>query len=127
MALALPVMDVPPEGRRTDPRLRLQLPARLILVDRACSCVLENISRTGARLIVEQPPELGEFGQMQCEGFELFFETVWCRGKHVGVTFDEPLRRDRLLKLRQFNDCFSDLKHRQIKALARHWVNGEAN
>ncbi|MFZ9395410.1 MAG: PilZ domain-containing protein [Erythrobacter sp.] len=125
MALAQHALEPLHDVRRTEARLRLRLPARLVLLDRACHCIIENISCTGARLVVDNPPRLAEFGQVQCEGLDHFFETVWCRGNQVGIAFDEPVPRSALLRLRQLNDHFSEVRQRELKALARHWVTGQ--
>lgn len=114
-----------PAGRRQVSRLRLQLPARLVLVRRNAPCLLENISRSGARIVAENPPAVGEFGQLRCEGMVRFFETVWCEGPRAGLAFDEPLPQATLVFLREFNERFPQLQRRDLMTLARRWVHGE--
>lgn len=125
MAVSQPAYDPFYEGKRADARLRLHLPARLILATRSSPCVLENVSRTGARLVVERPPHLAEFGQIRSEFLDHFFETVWRDGNRVGIAFDEPLSGRILVGLREMHDNFPDLQRRAVRALARHWVTGE--
>lgn len=114
-----------PEGRRIDSRLRLHLPAKLILVGRTVPCVLQDISHSGARLVVEEVPAVGEFGQIQCTVLDRWFDTVWCAGHRVGIAFDEPIPFETLVFLRQYNDSFPQMQRSEIKARARSWVNGE--
>lgn len=125
MAQAQSAYDPIQEGRRADARLRLHLPARLVLLNRSAPCILENISLTGARLVIEKPPKVGEFGEVHGEALCEFFEVVWASGRNVGIAFDEPLRRETLFHLREFNDSFPELQKREMKQLARAWVTGE--
>ncbi len=113
------------EARRSVSRLRVNLPARIILLDRTIPCVLENVSQLGARLMVEKPPKLGEFGIMQCEMLDCYFDIVWQSGRRIGVAFDQPIEQSVLIALREFNDTFSERQRNEIKALARSWVTGE--
>jgi hypothetical protein len=117
--------DQPHRVRRTASRLRLNLPARLILLDRTASCVIDNISQTGARLALESPPAPGEFGRLQCANIDRFFDTSWNTDHRIGVTFDEALPMETLRSLRDYSDRFPHHKHRELKAQARDWVAGE--
>ncbi len=75
--------------------------------------------------MVEKPPKLGEFGIMQCEMLDRYFDIVWQSGRRIGVAFDQPIEQSVLIALREFNDTFSERQRNEIKALARSWVTGE--
>ena len=113
------------DSRRAASRLRLHLPARLILIDRNVECVLENISQTGARLVTSKPPKIGEFGRFRCDLIDQYFDTVWADGSRIGVHFDEPLSSNDLVDFRRFIDTFPDLQRRELMHQARRWVAGE--
>ena len=113
------------DSRRATPRLRLHLPTRLILIDRNVECVLENLSQTGARLVTNKPPKVGEFGRLRCDLIDQYFDTVWCDGSRIGVHFDEPLTSEELVEFRRFSDSFPDLQRRELMHQARRWVTGE--
>ena len=114
-----------PSPRRSASRLRLHLPARLTLIGRSSTCLIENISTTGAQLIVERPPRCGEEGRLQCEDITGFFTTVWGAGNLVGVQFDEPIPLHHILELRRVNDSYSELQQLEVRRTARRWVTGE--
>lgn len=112
-------------GRRENARLRLRLPARLTLLDRAAACLIVDISRSGAQLQIDSPPKVGEFGRIECGKLDHFFDVIWCFGKHIGVAFDVPISQDMLLHLRGVHDSSPNPQLSDTKNLARRWVNGE--
>ena len=115
----------PPQPRRAASRLRLHLPAHLTFVGRRSSCLIENISQTGAQLVVDGAPRRGEEGQLKCEDLLAFFRTVWSAGNLVGVEFDETIPLQTLLNLRRINDAYSDFHRMEARRTARRWVAGE--
>ena len=68
-------------GRRKAARVRLALPGRVIFVTGHESCLLENLSRTGARIrVADDAPGVGDSAVMMVEGVEAFGVVVWARG-----------------------------------------------
>lgn len=111
--------------RRAASRLKLHLPAQLTLVGRRSACLIENISRTGAQLVVDAAPRIGEEGQLKCEQLFTFFRTVWRAGNLLGVEFDEAVSLEQLLELRRINDSYSEHRRQEVRRTARLWVSGD--
>ena len=82
-------------GRRRSPRLRLGMPARLIVPERTCPVVLENLSAEGAGITL---PEPGEFVVCVLRWMDqhAFAEVVWREGFSVGLKFDQPITAETL-------------------------------
>lgn len=114
--------------RRGSSRLRTNLPARLIDVTASHDVRLENLSRTGARIELQDAPRLcrGESMLLQWAGFEHFGEIVWRKGNHAGITFDEEASERELLETRHLQDhvqrdgCETFLRRKA----AREWASG---
>lgn len=111
--------------RRAAARLRLNLPARLTFIGRSSACLVENISRTGAQLVVDRTPRKGEEGQLRCEYLSAFFRTIWGAGNLIGVEFDEAIPLEQILELRRINDSYSELQRLEVRRTARRWVAGD--
>ena len=111
--------------RRTSSRLRLNLPAHLTLIGRSSACLIENISHTGAQLVVDTAPLRGEEGQLRCEDVKAFFRTVWGAGNLVGVEFDEAIPLHQILELHRINDAYSQDQQMEARRAARRWVAGD--
>ncbi|WP_168351538.1 PilZ domain-containing protein [Novosphingobium capsulatum] len=116
--------DSATRGRRADARARLNIPGRLILRRGVCPCLVEDLSRTGARLVLQCPPALGETGVLEINRLEGFGAAVWIRDGHCGFHFDEPLALEQVIALRQFADHFSEHRREQERTAAREFVQG---
>nr|WP_298895534.1 PilZ domain-containing protein [uncultured Altererythrobacter sp.] len=115
----------PPRPRRAASRLRLHLPAHLTFIGRRSACLIENISQTGAQLVVDGAPRRGEEGQLKCESLLAFFHTVWSAGNLIGVEFDETIPLQTILELRRINDAYSEFQRMEVRRAARRWVAGD--
>ena len=114
-------------GRRTDARLRLAVPATLVLVDGTFKSTLENVSRTGARvLLAGGDVRIEQSGFLRCRGLELFCTVVWSRGARCGVQFDELLGEEQLLDLRWYGDNIRSLVESEDRSRVRAWVGGQS-
>lgn len=111
-------------GRRGSPRLRLHVPAELVLVDGQTSCLLDDISRTGASLTVPRPVFRGADGLLRCGGLELFGAIVWTRHGRCGLAFDEPLPQSVVLALRTIEETLHGAEIEARRRAARDWVGG---
>jgi PilZ domain len=92
-------LDVP-GGRRTAERSPVRLPVSLQALNTSCPVTLLNVSRTGAKMSMNEEMYRGQevwltFGQAQ-----IFGTVRWVRGQSCGISFDEPLG-DRELALLQ--------------------------
>jgi len=112
-------------GRRAAARLRLYMPARLVLVDGALPCILENISQTGARIVIQKARPISQSGILQCPPLDAFFDRVWAHGVRIGVTFEEPVPAETLHALRQLHDNYDSMSQQEMLRTARAWVRGD--
>jgi hypothetical protein len=119
-----------PVGRRAAARLRLAIPVRLLSTRATESCVLLDLSRTGARVGLARPLAPGELLWLKVGPLEIFAEVVRClRGRDGGVNglvFDQPLSDDQVLAVRRHAETFEQRQHDALLDQVRRWVTGEA-
>jgi hypothetical protein len=73
--------------KRTQGRLAVRLVARLASKVRTHSAILENISKSGAKLSIDNPPQVGSEVILQWHGNELFGEVSWTSPTQCGLVF----------------------------------------
>lgn len=73
--------------KRTQGRLAVRLVARLASKVRTHSAILENISKSGAKLSIDSPPQVGSEVILQWHGNELFGEVSWTSPTQCGLVF----------------------------------------
>lgn len=116
-----------PQGRRGDPRVRLHLPARLILLTGTEHCILEDLSVTGAAIIPEEGlPQVGASAILQCEHIEAFGVVRWARYGRCGLMFEEKLQLAQVVSMRHFADNFEAHERERHKQRAHAWVMGKS-
>ena len=113
-------------NRRTNARARLEIPARLILLDGQCRCTVDNLSREGARISCDQELEIGSHGILQRDGLEGFFTVQWAKEGHYGLNFDDPIQKPVILALRQIADDYDGHREESLREFGREWVAGTA-
>ncbi len=82
------------QGQRSFNRLRLGLPASLILTHERSACTLENISSTGACIRVESPIAKGSTAVLCFHLLRLYAVVMWSRGELCGLRFESPVERE---------------------------------
>lgn len=98
-------------NRRDDSRLRVELNAKLDLVSGLKSCILNDISRTGARIELPNPPRAGECGVLMIADIKAFGMIVWRSKIGCGLRFDHSLHESALIKLQQTGEEFAEIGH----------------
>jgi PilZ domain len=78
-------------GNRKMARLATDIDAGLVLLERSERCSLENVSRTGCRLQLREPPRVGATVLIRIERIEAMGIVTWVRGNRCGVRFPDPL------------------------------------
>ena len=73
--------------KRSQGRLGVRLVAKLKSRTRTQSAILENISKSGAKLAVADPPETDSDVILQWHGNELFGRVGWTSPTHCAVVF----------------------------------------
>lgn len=121
---ALPQPPLDKVGRRSAPRLRLSIPAKLVTVTRTLPCVLLDVSRSGAQVSLPDPlpPEASCILQFAtCE----VFACVSRRGTGLnGLCFEDPLDDEEVLATRRFAESYQADERAALLASARAWVTG---
>lgn len=128
-ALAGEPAQPPATGRRGAARLRLAVPALVITTKANDPCVLLDLSRTGARIGMARPLDLGELLYLKIARLEVFAEVVrrHCgqAGGVNGLTFDEPLPDAAVLAVRHHAETFAQRERDSLRDQVRRWVSGE--
>jgi len=111
-------------GRRSAPRLRLSIPARLVTVSETRRCVLLDVSRTGAQIGLAKPLGVGEAGFLTFADLEVFGGVIRSSQGSNGLEFDVELSDDDVLGIRHFADNYHYDERRALMDEARAWVTG---
>ena len=120
---AVPVVSV---GRRSAPRLRISLPGQLIAVDKVHSCILMNLSRTGAQVAILDSMRKGEGAILRCGAIDHFAIVTRSEFGMNALTFDEPLSDAQVLDIRRYHENFEERERRALIETARKWVTGDS-
>jgi hypothetical protein len=78
-------------GSRHFNRLRLGVPASLVLTHETRPCLIDDISCTGARLRIKRPLAERQAAELLFHELRLFATVMWMRGGECGLRFDRPL------------------------------------
>jgi len=118
-----------PVGRRSAARLRLAIPARFVSIFATQSGILLDVSRSGARIGLAQPPAEGGAGYLDFARFERFGTIVrtdrGIGGGIIGIVFDEPLTNAQVLEIRRYAEQFETNERQALRNQVRRWVTGE--
>jgi PilZ domain len=82
-----------PGGRHFN-RLHLGVPASLVLTHETRTCLIDDISSTGARLRIARPVAQHQTALLTFHELRLFSVVMWCRGGECGLRFERPLERE---------------------------------
>ncbi|WP_298308491.1 PilZ domain-containing protein [uncultured Erythrobacter sp.] len=117
-----------PIGRRGAPRLRLSVPAKFVSLYGTHTCILVDLSCTGAQVGLEEPLDVSETGFLQIAGEELFCEVVrraqGPKGGVNGLLFDPPVAHQDVLTIRHFAETYQAEEFSWLRSQAKQWVTG---
>ncbi|MEO0030891.1 MAG: hypothetical protein RIS94_649 [Pseudomonadota bacterium] len=121
-----PPLPMPyPAGRRQASRLRLGIPAKVILLGGTFDCRLDDLSQSGARIaIAAAMPTPGSDAVLTVNGIEAFGMVRWARMQRFGVEFDAPLPLEQVVAIRHFADNYAAHAQEQQLRVAREYVQG---
>ncbi|MEM6474929.1 MAG: PilZ domain-containing protein [Pseudomonadota bacterium] len=125
MALGQMIDPIPQTGRRSAPRLRLSLPARLVAVERTHQCILLNLSRSGAQVAILNSVREGEGAFLKCGAIDQFVIISRSEFGMNALEFDEPISDELVLEIRRYHENFKEREKRALIETARKWVNGD--
>ena len=112
--------------QRTQGRLAVRLVAKLTSKARTQSAILENISKRGAKLVIDNPPEKGSDVILRWHGNELFGRVSWTSPTHCGLAFASlvpPALLEATLSLDESAHVPDELDVNS--ATARDWFDGD--
>lgn len=118
---------VVPFGRRSAPRLRLSLPAQLIAVEKVHTCILLNLSRSGAQVAILDAMREGEGAILRCGVINRFAIITRSEFGLNALQFDEPLTDEAVLDIRRYHENFEERERRALIETARKWVTGDTS
>lgn len=122
---AVPPDDAPHlAGRRGKARLRTQMAGELLLPYGRSQCLVLDLSQTGAQLELPDPPRAGADAILYWNGFELFGTVRWAGERQCGVSFDDTLAHDTVLKARDLYRSSPPSEREQSLEWARRFVLG---
>jgi hypothetical protein len=112
-------------GRRASPRVRLCIPAQVLLIQGLENCLLDDLSQAGARVtIAAKLPSPGAGVILRAKGLEVFGTVVWAQGARFGLQFEEPLALHDVVNVRHFADAYVDHERAIQRRNARNFVQG---
>jgi hypothetical protein len=112
--------------KRTQGRLGVRLVAKLASRVRTHSGILENISKSGAKLAIDKPPQVGSEVILNWHGNELFGRVSWASATHCGLVFDSivpPALLEATLSLDEAARVPDELDVSGVAA--KDWFDGE--
>ncbi len=112
--------------QRTQGRLPVRLVAKVASRSRTHAAILENISKSGAKLSVDSAPPVGSEVILRWHGHELFGRVSWTSATHCGLAFDSivpPALLEETLSLDEAAHVPDELD--VTGAAAREWFDGE--
>lgn len=116
-----------PVGRRSAPRLRLSLPGQLVAVEKVHTCILLNLSRTGAQVAILDAMREGEGAILRCGVINHFAIVTRTEFGLNALEFDEPLTDQIVLEIRRYHENFEEREKRALIETARKWVTGDTD
>lgn len=114
-------------GRRGAARLRLSVPAHFVSVERTHSCILLNISQTGAKIAILDPIREGDGGILKCDKLSAFAIIARSEFSLNALQFEHPISHEDVLAMRRYYETFEDRERRKLIETARKWASGESN
>jgi hypothetical protein len=108
-------------GSRAAARLSTGLEAGLILPGRNVRCLLDNISRKGCRVALDEPPRVGTAVILRIDRTEAFGSIAWVRGKRCGIHFDDPVVTPLLERIRWMAEHMHDHEKSKFSKAGAIW------
>jgi hypothetical protein len=114
-------------GRRSAPRTSVPAAVTLSTLSQTQSVVLIDVSSTGARVRGGDLPPTGEYLEIKIDTVRAFGFVAWIRGNECGLSFDEPLEREELARVRMLGGLVAGTNMTVEEKLAlEDWIAGAA-
>jgi hypothetical protein len=113
-------------GKRSESRLRVRLPARLIGLDFNYSVILSDLSEFGARVELQGEPLPECDVVLTWHEYEGFGRIRWSHSGETGIGFYDPIPRNWLIATRDLDSVNRLGSNRDLdRRHAREWVMGK--
>lgn len=122
-------MPVPPRsritGRRISARVRLFVPAQVMLLQGQEKCRLDDLSQSGARITLSgRMPRIGAGVVLQIKGLDAFGTVIWVKEQRFGLQFDETVPLPEVVTIRHYADNYAEQETQASQRNARNFVQG---
>lgn len=118
--------DIPPQrclritGRRAIPRVRLYIPAKVLMIHGLENCLLDDLSQAGASVtLAGHLPRPGASVVLTARDLDAFGAVVWSQGARFGLVFEEHLPLQAVVNLRHFADSWTGNEAARQRRLER--------
>jgi hypothetical protein len=116
-----------PRGRkRNQGRLDVRLHASIKTLSGSRAAILENISKSGAKLCVQVAVTKGSQVVVEWHGYEAFGTVAWASPTHCGVIFSSPVTEAVLRATVDINEKLALPDDDADRIAAREWASGSA-
>ena len=112
------------QGHRSGNRLSLGLAGQLELTSGTIGCVVENLSRTGARVALASPPPRGSPVILQVAERRLFALLTWTRPGECAVHFDDPVGLEDMQRFLWISQNREQYELERESSAAKDWSAG---
>ncbi len=130
---SLPHPDPAPEcaidasaNRRGAERLAVLLPGTLTTLDGEFECAIEDISRTGARIVTDATLREGRECVLACSPLDELCMVAWTEGQAAGLEFTDEAALGTIRMLRWHNDRYHGQNAAAVGRMLRGWVEDGA-
>lgn len=102
-------------------RMAIALDAGIIVPSGQIACTVENISRSGCRLYIDNPPAVGATRLVRIERIEALGSIIWVRGQQVGFKFDACLKPQEVERVRWIVDHAHEHRNKTLAQATAIW------
>jgi hypothetical protein len=113
------------QGQRSFNRLSLGVRGELELTRGTLACIVEDISRSGARISLQPPPPRGAPAVLRVAGNVVFSTVTWTRADRCGLRFDQPVPLDEMQRFLWISQNPEQYERDRMSVAARAWSSGQ--
>jgi len=113
------------QGQRSVNRLSLGVRGELELTRGTYPCVVDDISRTGARISLEPPPPRGAPAVLRVAGNSVFATVIWTRPDRCALRFDRPVPPEEMQRFLWISQNPEQYERDRLSVAARAWTSGQ--
>lgn len=115
----------PDLSKRVAPRLPLSLPGTFIGTQGNFSCIVTNLSRTGALVAMNESLKVGADGYLRSGPIDRFVTVTRQDRGFNAVEFDIPVPDTFVADMRRYQEGFDQHHRDELAETVRSWTTGE--